>query len=87
MTESTTDDAFRRETVTVCHKNVTITDVNERSYTGEVELGGVVQHVVLSASYVHDRLACDRDGCLNLADDPSPYCSADCVDEARTPDA
>ena len=45
-----------RKTVKVCHQEARITDANQHSYTAEMELGGVVQHVVLSAEYVHERV-------------------------------
>lgn len=44
------------ETVKVCHKDARLFIKNPESYTAEIELGGVHQHVTLSQEYVDEQL-------------------------------
>lgn len=52
----TTSEDHLGETVTVCHKKVKITDLQNTSYTATGELGGVHQDIVLSDRFVHNQL-------------------------------
>jgi len=65
MVRTTTDDAtdeeltrddFQNTPVRVCHKTGRVVDVNKRSYTVAVELGGVNQHVVVTPEYAHEHV-------------------------------
>lgn len=81
--DTTTREDYRGRRIRICHKKAHITDAHPRSYTAEIELGGVSQHVALSESFVHERLGCQNHGCNKPARRRSSFCSTECGDEHR----
>lgn len=55
MQKTTNEDLIGRE-VTVCHKKFKVTDMASTSYTATGTLGGVMQDIVLSDTFVHDQI-------------------------------
>lgn len=77
------NDVYEGKEIRVCHKMAQIFETNDRSFTAEVELGGVVQNIVLSEKYVYERLACYNEGCNEPHRERSSYCSDECGVEDR----
>ena len=55
--EEPTRDDFKNTPIRVCHKTGRVVDVNKRSYTVAVELGGVDQHIVVTPEHAHNHVA------------------------------
>lgn len=56
MSRATERGRFVGKTIRVCHKKGRIVEENPRSFDAEIELGGVIQHVVLADVYVEEQL-------------------------------
>lgn len=82
MSEETLD-AYEGREIRVCHKRGRITSANPQSYSVEIELGGVVNTVAVSVPFVHGRLGCLNEGCVQPNRPRSSYCSTECRDEDR----